>query len=139
MNRSRLVECIAAAFGEDIRETCARQDAARLYAWLRLGALLVLAMALAGCGSTQTVTRVPPPLAVACPSECMTACAVPAGAVWRPEDPNSGAAWKLLVKQSIATLVMAIEECDTHRKACVGCIETAEQADRICGNTKACQ
>lgn len=135
-----LADCITAAFREDIRETCARQDATRLYAWQRFGVLLMLAMVLAGCERmTQTITRPVPPLAVVCAAECKTACAVTADAKWRPSDPSSGKAWKELIEQSVATLVKSVETCDAHRSACADCIQTIERSGRVCGTFEVCQ
>lgn len=139
MNRSRLAECIESALAEDIRETCARQDANRLYAWARLGALL-LVLVLAGCvQKTQTVARPTPPLAVVCDEACATPCTDVSTIRWAPADADSGAAWKLLVSDVVAKLIEAGERCEKQREACSRCIRTIERSGRVCGTFEACQ
>ncbi len=140
MIRRLLADCIDSAFRENIRETCARQDASRLYAWVRLGALLLLAMALAGCDRmTQTVTRPTPPLAVICDEACKAPCPEVAAIRWQPPDVNSGEAWKLLVSDVVAKLVESGEQCEEQRAACSRCIQTIERSGRVCGTFEACQ
>lgn len=140
MIRTRFYDCIAAALARDIRETCARQDAIRLTAWVRLGALLLLALVLAGCDrTTQTVTRPTPPLAVVCDSSCVAPCPDASAVRWRPADPDSGEAWKLLVTDVVAKLAEAAEQCEAQRKACARCIRTIERSGRVCGTFEVCQ
>ena len=139
MIRSRLFDCIRSALAEDIRETCARQDARRLYAWRFFGALL-LVLLMAGCDrTTQTITRPVPPLAVVCDEACKAPCPDVTTIRWQPPDASAGEAWKLLVSQVLAKAIEYGEQCEQHRAACARCIQTIERSGRICGTFEVCQ
>lgn len=139
MIRARLFECVASALAEDIRETCARQDARRLYAWRYFGAML-LVLALAGCDrTTQTIARPVPPLAVVCDQACKAPCPDVTAVRWQPPDVESGEAWKLLVSDVLARTIEAGERCEKQREACARCIQTIERSGRICGTFEVCQ
>lgn len=108
---------------------------------IRLAALLLIALGLAGCPSPPVRMHVDPPAPL--PNVCDDACKTPCEdakqvARWECPDPEDGECWKLQHEQVINPLVTLAERCEVKRQSCMDCIERADNARATCGTVIDC-
>lgn len=108
---------------------------------IRLPALLLIVLALAGCELPPVRTEIEPPkpLANVCDEACKTPCkSAKEVARWECPDPEDGECWKLQHEQVINPLVTLADQCEVKRQACLDCIERADTARATCGTVVEC-
>ncbi len=82
----------------------------------------------ASLGGSVAVT--PPAIPANCEAKCYEPCTIPADLKYVPV-PESKRAFDDLAEQVVAPLKLEFDQCDTHRQACVQCLNRLEKAGRI--------
>lgn len=88
---------------------------------------LCLALFLLTACKSNTAFVKPDPPPENCEATCRTPCTVDPNIQYVPV-PGSDRAFDDLVEQVVAPLLGEVKKCDTHRQACVQCLDRLKQA-----------
>lgn len=101
-------------------------------------ATIALAALLAACAGKPSVPASAGPLNPLCDAACSAPCLPDEWPQWECADPNAPECWDRQPETVALPLQTIARRCDAARRACLSCLQRAEDVGALCGIRKGC-